>query len=119
MKVYISGAISGIRLEPAKHKFKLAEISLKEQGYEVVNPMEINDDDTLWTECLIKDIQELMYCDAIYMLSDWINSRGARIEFCIAKEMGKKIMFEDQEKDLVYLTSDIGKSLKNIDRCQE
>ena len=42
------------------------------------------------------DISALMKCDAIYMLNDWGQSRGARIEYVIAKELGLEIIYEGE-----------------------
>ena len=42
------------------------------------------------------NIEVLFCCDAIYMLKDWGMSRGARIEYAIAKELNLKIFFEDE-----------------------
>ena len=102
MKVYISGQITGLEAPEALKNFNKAENVLKLLGHRVVNPMKINKPGDSWKQCMITDIKALMDCDAIYMLSNWINSRGARIEFCIAKETDLSIMYEDEEKSLVY-----------------
>ena len=77
-------------------KFCLASIKLIDQGYETVNPLHIEgwEDNLKWVEYMDLCVPELMRCDAIYMLKDWGSSRGARIEYAIAKEMGLKILYE-------------------------
>jgi hypothetical protein len=42
---------------------------------------------------MIDDIRGLFDCDAIYLHSDWGQSKGARIEYQIAKELNLKVMF--------------------------
>lgn len=37
-------------------------------------------------------IENLMNCDAIYLLYDWRMSKGAVLEYAIAKELGLKII---------------------------
>ena len=92
MKVYISGKISGMPLKTAKKKFSKSEEYLKKQGYFPVNP--IGTGERTWKEYLIEDIALLFDCDAIYMQKDWGQSRGSRIEYEVAKELGLLIMFE-------------------------
>jgi hypothetical protein len=41
-----------------------------------------------------EDISALLTCDAIYLLKNWGDSRGARIERAIALELGIKIIYE-------------------------
>jgi hypothetical protein len=94
-KIYISGKISGIDLLQAKCMFKSAEKHLIEKyKCDVVNPMELEFKENTWEACMLKDIELLFTCDAIFMLHNWKDSMGARIELNIALETGKKIIFE-------------------------
>lgn len=95
MKVYISGRISGRELEVSKRHFKEAEEKLSEMGLDAVNPFSngLSDSET-WEAHMLKDIEMLFPCDAIYMLSGWSESKGAKIEKSIAEIMGKRIMYE-------------------------
>ncbi|PXV61234.1 uncharacterized protein DUF4406 [Dysgonomonas alginatilytica] len=87
--VYISGRITGIPLSEAKRNFEEAEALLLEKGYIPVNPMKNNHDpDTKgWIDHMLEDIGGLMRCDGIFMLNNWQQSKGARIEHYIAVEM--------------------------------
>lgn len=98
MKIYISGKISGLPLKAAKQKFKWHSAFLKLKGFEPVNPFEINQisPEKTWTDYMLIDIKHLFGCDAIYMLKDWGQSRGARIEYQIARELQLKIYFEGE-----------------------
>lgn len=40
---------------------------------------------------MVRDIEMLMGCEAIFMLPCWTKSKGARIEKMIAQEMGLKL----------------------------
>ena len=42
---------------------------------------------------MLADIKELFSCEAIYLLSNWYLSKGARIEKKIAEELHLKIFF--------------------------
>lgn len=96
MKVYISGKITGLPIDEAKYKFAKAEESVREFGGIPINPMEkvpYNEDWT-WKDYMIADINLLMCCDAIYMLNNWQDSKGAKLEFIIATELGLNVYFE-------------------------
>lgn len=92
MKIYISGQITGLFIEEAKKQFKEAEVLLKEKGHEVINPFNIIPDNPnpKWEDYMLADIKELFSCEAIYLLSNWYLSKGARIEKHIAEEMNFK-----------------------------
>ena len=95
MKIYISGKISGTNLTETRKRFAAAAKAMKRLGYEPVNPLDngLSEQDT-WEVHIIKDIATLLQCKAIYMLQDWQDSKGARIEYYIATEIGMPIMYE-------------------------
>ena len=45
-----------------------------------------------------RDLEMLAACDAIYMLDDWRQSRGAQIELRMAMTWRKMILFEKTDK---------------------
>lgn len=94
MKYFISGKISGIEKD-APELFKHAEKQLKAKGFEVVNPMTLNHShDKSWHSYMKEDVKALCECDAIYMLSNWTDSKGAIIEHTIAMYLGLKVQYE-------------------------
>jgi hypothetical protein len=95
MKLYISGAITGIPFEQAKANFNSAAVSLSITGLESVNPMDLNHDhDQSWESYMRVDLPELLKCDGIYMLRGWHQSKGANIEYSLASALGMKIIFQ-------------------------
>ena len=92
MTIYISGRITG--LPNAKELFNEAELRLKAQGYKVVNPCNNGVNSDSWTAHMKADIKLLMDCDAIYLLSNWKQSEGARIERFIAWSLGYEMIKE-------------------------
>lgn len=95
MKIYISGKISGTDLTETRKCFAAVAKAMKRLGYEPVNPLEneLSEHDN-WEAHIAKDIADLLQCKAIYMLQDWQESKGARIEHYIATEIGIPIMYE-------------------------
>ena len=95
IKIYISGKISGLLESEALELFEQAEKVCVEMGYEPVNPMKLNHNhDKSWEAYMKEDIIALMGCDAIYMLSNWSFSKGARVEFDLACNLGFKVIHE-------------------------
>ena len=107
MKVYISGKIGEDVLSDAtREKFAKAEAYLKGWDFEVFNPTtsglgeraeeltKVNGTD-FYTEIMKLDLAELEQCDAIFLLTDWIDSPGAKKELSRAKELGLAIWHEN------------------------
>lgn len=95
MKIYISGAITGTN--DYMKRFKEAEEKLIEQGYDVINPAEINSHlpvNTTWDDYMKMSLVMLSMCDAIFMLKKWRESKGACIEYGYALEKGLNVEFE-------------------------
>ena len=107
MKVYISGKIGEKVLSDAtRAKFARAEAYLKEWDFEVFNPTtsglgreaEIRaaaNGTDFYTEIMKLDLVELEKCDAIYMLKDWCDSPGAKVEHSRAVELGLAVWYEN------------------------
>lgn len=91
IKVYISGPISGLDYDreviPA---FLAAERFINSQdGYSAVNPLNNGlSPNESWTTHMREDIRMLTHCHQIYMLPGWEHSRGARLEWQIAIQLG-------------------------------
>jgi hypothetical protein len=94
-KIYISGKITN--LERADELFAIAEQTLSNTGYTVVNPCTIpHSHDKTWHSYMKEDIKAMCDCDEIFMLSNWKDSIGATIEHRLATELGLKVRYEIQ-----------------------
>ncbi len=101
MRIYISGAITGLDLQAAKNNFEAMEITLRNAGHEPINPMKVGlpeGENHTWAEYRLADLPFVFECDAIYMLNNWQQSKGARIE---------KSIFEIMEKPVYYQASNL------------
>jgi hypothetical protein len=93
MKVYISGPVTGT--DDYVERFAVVEGRLREYGYEVVNPAVENGslpEGTSWREYMGESLRLLCGCDAIFMMRNWLQSRGAKLEYTVATHVGLKIM---------------------------
>ena len=92
MKVYIAGKVSGLPKGETFIKFAQAEYWLRQQGHETVNPLRLCLSSWTWEQCMRVCIPELMKCDAICLLHDWAESRGAVWEYHDAQMLKMPVM---------------------------
>ena len=96
--IYISGPMTGLP-DLNFPAFHAAAQKLRGQGLTVVNPAEKEgegDPNKTWSDYLKADIRLLLDCDSIYMLPGWQKSKGAKLEFHIAVELGLSVIFSEQ-----------------------
>lgn len=95
MRIYISGKITGLDIEVARGYFEAVEEALLKAGLTPVNPFKIlsYEPNKSWKEYMLADIEALMDCDAILMLENWTDSKGAKVEHAIAEKMGMKLYY--------------------------
>lgn len=96
--IYISGKITGLPETEAFHNFLFAEAMLASNGWACVNPMKIGFGamEKSWANFMIADLKALIPCNAIYMLSNWHESQGARIEHAFAIAMAKEVYYQSR-----------------------
>lgn len=86
-KVYIIGAVSGLEREAVVAKFEKAAQALKSAGMVPVNPVEVVPETSTWNDAMRQCIAALVTCDAVVILPDWNNSKGAYLEVMIARNL--------------------------------
>lgn len=117
MRVYISGKIGEEQLsEATRQKFARAEAMLRGKGFDVFNPttsgfgayaeefvknynkcLPENMCKRRWyDQILLMDLDALASCHAIYMLPDFLDSKGAKTEHALAIAMGKQVYYADE-----------------------
>lgn len=123
MKVYISGKIGEeVLSEATRQKFAKAEEMLKAKGYEVFNPStsglgKIAEEKVLeavrqgkktsWYQEILKlDLNELSFCDGIFLLKDYKQSEGAMVEYHFALANKKKFLFQELFHGVDFLSSE-------------
>jgi len=91
-RIYIAGPMTGLP-EHNFPAFHAAAERLRQAGWEPVNPAENFDGRTdLPRETYLRaDIKLLATCEAVALLPGWEESRGARLEYLIAWELGMPV----------------------------
>ena len=99
IKTYISGKISGLPRDEYFKNFEKAYMYVFYRGEEAKAPIYFRPYKGInnWFCYMVICIRELLECDKILMLSNWKSSKGAIIEFIIAKLF--KIEIEYYEKN--------------------
>ena len=99
MKIYISGKITGLKPTEFRHRFGYIASKLSSEGNRVINPAAMlyeaknegfSQDDLMHICHAAIDI-----CDAVYMLSNWFESKGARLEHQYALDKGKIVIYQE------------------------
>lgn len=87
-KLYLAGPMSGL-LDNNYPAFNAEAARLRALGYIVCSPAEnITPPCGSWEGYMRLAIAQLVTCDTIALLPDWISSRGAVIEHNLARELG-------------------------------
>lgn len=87
-RIYIAGPMTGL---PAYNypAFHARAAQLRALGHHVENPAENKPgDDWEWLDYMRSALAQLITCDRVEMLPGWSKSRGATIEYDLAKSLG-------------------------------
>ncbi|KIQ56458.1 DUF4406 domain-containing protein, partial [Pseudomonas fluorescens] len=91
-RLYLAGPMTGFEdfNFPA---FNAMAAELRARGYQVENPAEhgvVTDAD--WADYMAYDLTRLGLCGQVAVLPGWENSKGARLEVHIARELGMSVV---------------------------
>lgn len=88
-KIYIAGKVTGEDRQKTVLKFGSAEIRIELNGFKATNPIDVvcnmSED---WQKAMKKCIAAMIECDAVLLLDDWTQSKGALIESQLALDLG-------------------------------
>lgn len=91
-RLYLAGPMTGL---PEKNypAFHAEAARLRALGYDIASPAEVNVVDGLpWLDYMLVDIPLMLTCQGIALLPGWEQSKGARLEVHIARELGLTIL---------------------------
>jgi hypothetical protein len=83
-KIYISGKITGD--DNYRVKFLKAKDRLFEAGYFPFNPAVL--EEMQWKKAMRVVVKAMLDCEGVALLPDWKDSRGAKIEARLSREVG-------------------------------
>ncbi|MBR3689946.1 MAG: DUF4406 domain-containing protein [Eggerthellaceae bacterium] len=87
MKIYVIGPVTGIPNDN-KEAFVQACHDLVEAGYLAAIPHYFIPSDAEWHEAMKVSIAQMMQADGVAMLDGWHDSKGACLEYDIARRVG-------------------------------
>ncbi len=92
MRVYLSGPMTGYPLHnyPA---FREARDQLRAEGFTVLCPAEAGYvEGWTWAQYLRRDLVMVCDADAVVTLDGWENSKGARLDVHVARNLGMPVV---------------------------
>ena len=118
LKIYIAGKISGCTPKQFHKKFDDCADWIRRnvsfgEDYEVINPTTLCEDDWPWLKCMETCVPELRKSDFLFLMPDWMESKGAVCEYYIAVERG--IMIEYLEDDGVDAEGRVKYKIKDLE----
>jgi len=90
-KCYLSGPITGTTDYIDRFKFTAKQIKSLYPDFQIINPVELCahlPESTTWKEYMDLCIKALNDCTHIVMMDGWEFSRGAVVEYYLAKDKG-------------------------------
>ncbi len=105
-KIYIAGKVTGLPKKEVEILFNRADRLITSLGHISINPTKIipsspnnmtdEEAENFWIKAMEVLLPEVMRADYIYMIPNWCESKGARIEHNLAVEMEKMIIYADE-----------------------
>lgn len=102
-RLYVAGPMTGLP-EYNYPAFNAAADDLREDGYSVSNPAEIDEDDyphegrPPWDWYMRRALELVVQADAVALLPGWQDSTGARLETQVAEALGMRMRSVDEWK---------------------
>lgn len=95
MRVYIAGQVTD-RTDDELEVFFDAEKKLLDTGFTVVNPVTLcrNAGITDWIPCMALCLDEVTKCSMVFMLQNWEDSNGAKLERAFAIRQGILVVYQ-------------------------
>ena len=98
MNIYISGKITADTKEEKLENISIFNKKAKELtslGFSVFDPTTLEKEGKTWEEYIAEDVTYIVLNRPVmYMLKDWGQSRGARIEHELGKFLGLSFIYE-------------------------
>jgi len=98
-RIYIAGKVTGLPIHEVSMKFGTAQKELQDLGLNPVNPLEVVGTwQITWSDAMKLCIKALLDCDGILLLPCYRDSKGALLEFDIARRLELPMYFSTKGK---------------------
>ncbi len=100
LRIYIAGPMRGYENDNFPEFYKAEKELNYKRVFKVINPARLDDEINKFNgyvdykEAMKRDIDEIFKVDALYMLSGWERSEGARVEHALGVYLGLLIMYQ-------------------------
>lgn len=119
-KCYIAGKIGALPPEEVSRLFDQGKMEVDLFGLQPVSPLDLpHTHGRSWSEYMREDIAALLQCSHLYALNNWQNSRGAKIEVQLAKDLGLTIIYQDADKPVPESIQRHYGPLRNCPSCKQ
>jgi hypothetical protein len=85
--IYVAGKVTNLPYNEVYAKFKVKQMELEAKGYYVLNPCDLIAADCEWEEAMRISVMALSSAHYIYLLPDWWQSEGAKLERALALKL--------------------------------
>jgi hypothetical protein len=101
MKIYIAGKISGLDPTECYDSFCRVAQLFERMGAEVVNPAELinSGQEYSWADAMRISLKKMLECDMVALMPNWRDSRGACLEYYLAKQFDMPVVFLPEPVD--------------------
>lgn len=94
-RIYIAGKIGDLPENVYKLNFEIAKSEVEIAGFIPVSPVDLpHEHERTWKAYMLEDLAALKTCQGVYMLRNWNDSRGARIERWVAMRLGIQVYYQ-------------------------
>jgi len=85
--IYVIGKVSDLPRRHVIRKFERTAAQIRSYGYNATTPIDIIPEEAEWDEAMKISIRRMLLADFVVAQEDWTQSRGATIEFMVARTL--------------------------------